>query len=124
MDLSILFDMPLTIEPMSPKWTLNRVSLVVSFAIGAFEHMRARFAPLGFESWWVDFIVSFTAPTKLSVMFQLVRAIAFNTSCSLNPTRHGGMTPFPTILAERDTGVHVRTSDGGNKVSYVETSVN
>ena len=72
--------MPLMIESVSPKGTLDRVSLMISFAIGALEHMGAGFAPLGFESGWVYFIVSFTAPTELSVMFQLVRAVAFDTS--------------------------------------------
>jgi len=61
--------MPLMIELMSPKWTMNGVSLVISFTIGAFERMRARFALLGFKSWWVGFIVSLTTPTELSVMF-------------------------------------------------------
>ena len=79
-DLSILFDVPLTIKSVSPKWTLDRISLMVSFAIGALERVRAGFALLSFKSGWVYFIVSFTAPTELSVMFQLVRAIAFNTS--------------------------------------------
>ena len=79
-DLSILFNVPLTIESVSPKWTLGGVSCMISFAIGALEHMRARFAPLGFESWWIYFIVGFAAPTKLSVMFRLVRAIAFDAS--------------------------------------------
>ena len=68
-DLSILFDVPLTIELVSPKGTLDGVSLMISFAIGALEHVRAVFALLGFESGWVYFIVSFTAPTELSVMF-------------------------------------------------------
>ena len=79
-DLSILFDVPLTIELVSPKGTLDGVSLMISFAIGALEHVRAGFALLGFESGWVYFIVSFTAPTELSVMFRLVRAVAFDTS--------------------------------------------
>ena len=97
---------------------------MVSFTIRALEHIRVRFASLGFKSWWVSFIVSFIAPTELSVVFQLVRAVTLDTSSSLNPTQHGGVTPFPTILAERDTRVHVCTSDGGNKVSYIETPVN
>jgi len=61
--------MPLIVETVSPKWTLNGVGLMVSFTIGALECMRARFASLGFESWWISFIVSFTAPTELSVVF-------------------------------------------------------
>ena len=65
---------------MSPKGTLDGVSLMVSFAIGALERVWAGFALLGFEFGWVYFIVSFTAPTELSVMFRLVRAVAFDTS--------------------------------------------
>ena len=61
--------MPLTIELVSPKWTLDGISLMVSFAIGALECMGAGFAPLGFESGCVNFIISFTALTELSVMF-------------------------------------------------------
>jgi len=122
-DLSILFDVPLTIESVSSKWTLDRVGLMVSFAIGALERMGAGFTPLGFESGWVNFIIGLTAPTELSVMLQLVRAVAFDTSCSLDPTRHGSVAPLPTILAEWNTRVHVCASDGGDIVSYIETSV-
>jgi len=116
--------MPLMIEPMSPEWTLNGVSLMISFTIGVLEQMRARFALLGFKSRRISFIISLATPTELSMMFQLVRAIAFNAFRSLNHTRQGGMFPFPAILTKRDTRVHVCTSDSGNEVSYVETPVN
>ena len=86
--------------------------------------MRARFTSLSFESRWVSFIIRFAAPTELSVVFRLVGAVTLDTSSSLDPTRHGGMTPLPTILAEGDAKVHVCTSNGGNKVFYVEASVN
>jgi len=69
MDLSILFNMPLMVESMSPKWTMNGVSLVISFTIGALERMRARFALLGFKSRRIGFIVSLVTPTELSMMF-------------------------------------------------------
>ena len=116
--------MLLMVEAMSPKWTLNGVGLMISFTVGALERVRAMFTSLSFESRWVSFIIHFAAPTELSVVFRLVRAITLDTPSSLDPTRHGGVTPLPTILAEGDTRVHVRTSDGGNKVSYVEASVN
>jgi len=116
--------MPLTIESMSPKWTMNGVSLVISFTIGALERMRARFALLGFKSRRIGFIVSLATPTELSMMFRLVRAVAFNAFSSLNPARQGGVTPFPAILTKRDARVHVCTSDSGGGVSYVETPVN
>ena len=53
-----------------------------------------------------------------------MRAVAFHASCSLNPARQGGMTPFPTILAKQYFWVHVCTSVSGDEVSYIETSVN
>ena len=53
-----------------------------------------------------------------------MRAVAFHVSCSLNPARQGGVTPFPTILAKWYSRVHVCASDGGDEVSYIETSVN
>ena len=34
------------------------------------------------------------------------------------------MTPLPTILAQQYTRVHVSAPDGGDEVSYIETSVN
>jgi len=116
--------MPLTIESMSPKWIMDRVSLVISFTIRALERMRARFALLGFKSRRISFVVSLTTPTELSMMFRLVRAVTFNAFCSLNPARQGGMTLFPAILTKRNARVHVCISDGGDGVSYIETPVN
>jgi len=37
MDLSILLYVPFPIEVVSPKWTSVGVSLVILFAVGAFE---------------------------------------------------------------------------------------
>ena len=48
MDLGVLFDVPLPVEVMSPEGTNVQVSLMISFAIGALEIVRARFALLGF----------------------------------------------------------------------------
>ena len=97
---------------------------MISFTIGALERIRARFTLLGFKSRRISFIVSLATPTELSMMFQLVRAIAFNAFFSLNPARQGGVSPFPAILTKRDARVHVCTSDSGDEVSYVETPVN
>jgi len=124
MDLSIYTDMPLTVEAMSPKWAMNGVGLMISFTVGALERVRARFTSLSFESRWVSFIIRFAAPTELSVVFQLVGAVTLDTPSTLDPTRHGGVIPLPTIFAEGDIWVHIRTSDGGNKVSYIEAPVN
>jgi len=91
--------MPLSIEAMSPKWTVVGVSLVISFVVGTLERMRAWFALLGFQSRRVNFSVSFAAPTELSMVFRLVWAITFNALCPLYPARESGMSPFPAIFA-------------------------
>jgi len=115
---------PLMIESMSPKWTIDRVSLVISFAIGILEQIRARFTLLSFKSRRISFVFSLTTPTELSMMFRLVRAVTFNVFCSLNPARQGGVTPFPAILTKQDARVHVCTSDSGDEVSYIKIPVN
>jgi len=38
---------PLPVKAMSPKWTCVGIGLVISFAVGAFERVRAWFALLG-----------------------------------------------------------------------------
>ena len=47
MDLSILLDVPLSVESMSPKWTYVGIGLVIPFAVRTFEGMVAWFALLG-----------------------------------------------------------------------------
>jgi len=115
--------MPLSIEAMSPKWAAVGVSLVISFAVGTLERMRAWFALLGFQSRRVNFSVSFAAPTKLSVVFRLVWAIAFNTLCPLYSARESGMSPFPAIFALGNSGIHVCSSDSSDLVADIEASV-
>jgi len=73
-------------ESMSPKWTYIRIGLVISFAVGTLEGVGARIAFFGFQSRWIDFVVSFTTPTKLPVVFQFVRTVALYTFRSLNAT--------------------------------------
>jgi len=115
--------MPLSIEAMSPKWTVVGVSLVISFAVGTLERMRAWFALLGFQSRRVNFSVSFAAPTELSMVFRLVWAITFNALCPLYPARESGMSPFPAIFALGNSGIHVCSSDGSDIVADIEASV-
>ena len=79
MDLSILPLVPFPIELMSPKWTLIGVSLVIPVTVQALECVRAWFAFLDFQPWWVELGVCFAAPTEFSMMFGFVRLIAFNT---------------------------------------------
>ena len=60
MDLSVFLDVPLPIESMSPKWTCIRIGLVIFFAVGTLKGVGARIALFGFQSRWIDFVVSFT----------------------------------------------------------------
>jgi len=53
-----------------------------------------------------------------------MRTIAFHAPCFLNPARQSSVTPLPTILTQWYTRVHVSAPDGGDEVSYIETSVN
>ena len=46
-DLSILLDVPLSMESMSPKRTCVGIGLVIPFAVRTFEGMGAWFALLG-----------------------------------------------------------------------------
>jgi len=49
-NLGILFDMPFPVKTMLPEWTDIRVSLMIPFAVGTLEGMRARLALFGFKS--------------------------------------------------------------------------
>jgi len=46
--------------------------------------MRAQFALLGFQPWWVNLGVSFAAPAKFSVVFRFVQAVTFDAFSSLD----------------------------------------
>jgi len=124
MDLSILFHMPFSIEAMPPKWADVGVGLVVSYAVGTFERMRAWLALLGFQSRWVNFSISLAAPTEFSVVFGLVGAIAFDALGSLYSAREGGVTPFPAVFALGNSRIHVCSSNSSNIVANIEASVN
>jgi len=89
MDLSILLYVPFPIEAVSPKWTNVGVGLVIPFAVGAFERVRAVFALLGFQPRWVNFSIGFATPSKFSMVLRLVGAITFDTFGPLDSTREG-----------------------------------
>jgi len=57
---------------------------VGTFAIEALEYVRARITLLSFKPKRIQFGVSFTTPSKLTMMFSHMRAIAFYTFGSLD----------------------------------------
>jgi len=52
-----------------------------------------------------------------------VQAVTFDALSSLDLAGECRVAPLPTILALRNSGVHVGSSDGCNEVSDVEASV-
>jgi len=97
---------------------------VGTFAIEALEHVRARITLLSFEPRRIQFGISFTTPSKLVMMFSHMRAIAFYAFGSLDMAYPCQMTPLPTILALKDTRIHVSASHHHNDTFYIEMSVN
>ena len=58
------------------------------------------------------------------MMFSHMRAVAFYAFGSLDIANPCYMTPLSTILALRDTRIHVGTSHHCNDTSYIEMPVN
>ena len=124
MDLSILLLMPFPIEPVSPKWTLVGVRLVVSLAIQALEHVRAWFSFFCFQSWQVGLGICLAVPAKSLMVFRFVQPIAFDTFGILDSARECCMTSLPTIFALRYARVHVGSPNSCDIASDIETSIN
>jgi len=58
------------------------------------------------------------------VVFSLVRAIAFDAFGFLNMAGQCYMSPLPTVLALRNTRIHVGSLNCYDAPSYIEASVN
>jgi len=72
----------------------------------------------------ISFLIHFAIPSKLMMVFSLVRAIALDILGVLDMVGHSCMSPSPAILALRDASVHVGSSNSHNKPPYIEISVN
>ena len=123
-DLGVLFDVPFSVEAVFPKWAVVGVGLVISFAVGALEGVRARFALFSFKSRRVDLGVSFTTPTDVPVMFRFVGPITFDAFGPSDSARECGVSPFPAVFTLGDSRIHVRSSDRGDILAHIEASVN
>ena len=69
MDLSIFLLVPLPVKSVFPERIQVGVGLMIAMAIQTLEQMRARFAFLGFQPWWVGLGVSFATLAEFSVVF-------------------------------------------------------
>jgi len=70
--------MPLLVEIMPPEGIDVGIGLIVIFTIDTFETMRVRFSLLSLESWWIHFEIYFAALSKMPIMFNFMRTIAFD----------------------------------------------
>ena len=102
--------MPFLIEIMFPEWAVYRISLMLTFAIGAFEGMGAEFTLLYFKSGRGDFVIGLAAPCKFSVVDGLMRVITFDALCLLDSANVCSVASFPAIFTLGDA---VKIADGG-----------
>jgi len=94
---------------------------MISTTVGALGGMQTWFAFFYLKVRGISFLIHFTIPSKLMMVFSLVRAIALG---ALDTVGHSHMSPLPAILALRDARVHVGSSNSYNKPPYIETPVN
>ena len=95
--------MPTSIEMISPVRTTKAICLMVFFAIHVLEDVRTRL-PF-FDSYLIHFLVFYTTPHLLSVVFSQVSSIAFGTYGDMRVTAECQMAPFPAVLALQNTWV-------------------
>ena len=109
------------IETVAPVRTAIAIRLMVSFAIHAFEDIRARLTIFGGRL--VCFFVVHATPCFFSVVFGRVSSVALGASRDMRMTAECQVAPLPTVLALRDTWVCVGTSNSSNVASNIEVSV-
>ena len=109
---------------MFPEWTQVGVCLVIFMTIGALEQMQTRFIFFHLKIERISFLIYFAIPSKLTMVFSLVRAIALDALRALDIAGHSCIFPSLAILALRDIRVYVGSSNGCNKPPYIKTPVN
>jgi len=101
------FNIPLSailcVEAVFSEWTHIWIGLIITLAVDTLEHVRTRLFLLGFQSRWVDLAVHLATPSKLPMVFQHVRSIAFDTFGALDPAESHCMTPIPAVFSLRNT---------------------
>ena len=86
--------------------------------------MQTRFIFFCLKAGRIGLLIHFATPSKLSMVFSLVRAIALGTLGSLDTVGHSCMSPSLAVIVLRDARVHVGFSNGRNKFLYIKTLVN
>ena len=118
----LFFTVPISIEIVMPIRTTIPVHLIISFAVYVFEDMRTRL--IFFSGCSICFLVIYTTPCFLSVMFGVVCSIAFHTSGNIRVKTEYQMTPFLVVFTLQNIWIYISTTYGSNKLFYVEMTVN
>ena len=114
--------MPIFIEMVMPIRTTIAVYLMVSLAIHALEDLRTWLTNIGSHA--ICFLVFHTALCFLSVVFSIMSSIALSAPEDIRATAEYRMAPLPAVLTLWSTWVCIGTSNGSNKTTYIETTVN
>ena len=80
----LFFTMPISVKPVTPIRTAIAICLMVSLAIHALEDMRAWLTNIGSHA--ICFLVFYTAPHFLSVVFGIMSSIALGTPGDVRAT--------------------------------------
>ena len=85
--------------------------------------METYFILFCFKLRGISFEISFTTPSKVSIMFDFIWSIIFDTPQTLCIAHKSSMTPFPAVFALENTYVHICPSYSSNEIAYVKISV-
>ena len=114
-----IFDIPLLVKIIPPERTNIEISLTVTLAINTFETIRIRFFLFSLKYWWIYFEIYFTSLSKMLIMFDFIRIIAFDILWFMSITQDGGIFPFSTIFILWNTQVYVCSINYSN-ITYIK----
>jgi len=75
---------------------------MVTLVIQVFESIRVQFTLFCLKSWKIGFEVCFTTSYKITIIFNFVRSVTFDTPRILGSIYKDSMLLLPTILILRD----------------------
>jgi len=85
--------------------------------------VEAWFTLLIFKPRRISFVICFTTPSKVPIMFGFMGIIAFYTLSSLNSAWECHMPLFLAVFTLGYSRIHICTSDSCYVAPYIETSV-
>jgi len=114
---------PFPVELVFPERAFGVIREMVFFAVNAFEGVWAWFTFLCFESGGICFIVPFTTPSQVSVVFEFVGASTLLAFSPVHSASKHCVFPFPAVVALGNAWVYGGASDRGDVPTKVEGPV-